>query len=559
MGMALPKETATDWRNEVQKSKCGRYWFDEAAAERALSFFPKFFRLTTGEFIGRPFVLANWQRDVVRRLFGWKRFDGATPAECTRRYRRCVVWIPRKNGKTEFAAAIGLLALMFDGEMRGEGYTIASTEDQAKLVFQKMRDMIDLNPALGRIFVHTEKSVWCGPVKTAVQPLSGNPKGKHGLNCSVLIGDEVHEWSDDRVYVFVHQSTAGRRQPIEFLISTAGVRGSYGEELYDYCNGVIDGSIDDPEILIVIFEAEPEDDWTDPEVWKRANPNLGISPKLDYLIAECRAAQDSPRRKNDFLNYHLGIWTDVAVRWLDLQKWDECTAANKNDPLLWQRLEDDLKGRPCFAGLDLASTDDICSLVLLFPPLEPGEKYKVLCRFWCPEATVSLRSRRDRLKYDKWVDSGAMIATPGERMDNRTVKDQLWADAEKFDLQLAGIDRWNGTQLVLEMEEEGFPLKPYGQGYGSMNEPSKQLERFILGRELEHGGNPVLRWMVGNCSVEKNSAEDIKPSKKHSKDKIDGVVGLVMSIGLFINPEVEDDDTDDLNNALENPILIGGR
>jgi phage terminase large subunit-like protein len=495
------------------------YWFDARAADRAVEFIETRCVFTEDKWAGKPFLLEPWQKnDIIRPLFGWKRPDGL------RRYRRCIVWIPRKNGKTELGASVSILALVATGVVGGQVYSIARDKNQARLVFDKAAKMVAMSPKLGEVLECFASVIYCNRLKAGFKPLSGNPKGKHGFSASGLIGDEIHEWDDDRLYTFVHQSEANREQPIEFLISTAGLRRGYGWELWDECLKIRDGVIDDPETLVVIYAADPTDDWTDPAVWKKANPNLGISVRHDYLAAECARAKESPRLENDFKRYHLNIWTEQATRWLPMESWDGCNT------VAWQDLEAQVRGRLCYGGLDLSATTDITALVWQFDA-DDGQTI-LLPRFWVPEAKFEQRIRRDRVPYDKWRDMGALFTTPGNAVDYAAVKAQIMADAEIFRVGGLAIDRWNATQLSGELLDEGLPVNLFGQGFASMSAPSKELERRVLDRQIEHGGHPVLRWMAANAAIKTDPAGNIKPAKDESTDRIDGIVAAIMGIGL---------------------------
>lgn len=538
----------------IEWSPCGNYWFDSQAADAAASFFPRYLHFTEGEWAGHPFELESWQEhDIVRPLFGWKRNDGRGTVgseewrrTCTRRYRRCYVWVPRKNGKTELAAGVALLALLADGEMAGQVYSIAADKDQAKLVFQKAVSMVGWSDKLSEHLTCFKTSIWCPDLSAAFKPLSGTPEGKHGLNMSGLVGDEIHEWRDGRLYTFVHQSTASRRQPIEFLISTAGERSGYGWETWTYCQKVQTGEIKDEETLVVIYAADPEDDWTDPAVWAKANPNLGVSVKRSYLEAECRAGQELARRENDFKRYHLNIWTEQAIRWLPLHAWDACGWADpekpEGDPARndrWRDLPEQMTGRFATAGVDLSATADLTALVWTFPPTEEGGRWVMIPRFFVPEDRIAERVRRDRVPYDEWVKRGALTATPGNVVDYAFVKQQMFDDAERFKAGSIAFDRWNAIQMMVEVIAEGLEGVKFGQGYVSMSGPSKELERLVMSHRLDHGGHPVLRWCAGNVAVETDPAGNIKPAKDKSTERIDGIVAGIMGIGVAITQEAD--------------------
>lgn len=534
---------------KIQRSECGRYWYDERAADAAAAFFPKYLRFTEGEWAGKPFTLEPWQEhDIIRPLFGWKREDG------TRRYRRCDVWVPRKQGKTELGAGIAILIQIGDGEKGGQVFAIAKDHKQASIVFNKAVTMVQWSDDLAKHLTCFKKAIFCQELMARFEPLSGTPEGKHGLNMSGLIGDEIHEWVDDRLYTFVHQSSASRRQPLEFLISTAGERKGYGWEVWQYDQKLLAGEIEDPERLVVVYAADPDDNWLDEETWRKANPNLGVSVKLEYLRAEAQKARELPRLENDFKRYHLNLWTEQAVRWLPLEAWDECghpieaalEVAPANQPRRgwknnerWRELQDLVRGRRATAGLDLSSTTDLTALVWTFPPEEEGGRWIIIPRFFIPQARIMERSRRDRVPYDQWVKMGAMVATPGNVVDYAHVKHRLYQDAELFGCSAVAIDRWNATQIATEIRDEGLNAVLFGQGYASMSAPTKELERLVLDRRIDHGGHPVLRWCAGNVAVDTDPAGNIKPAKDKSTERIDGIVATIMGIGVALAEEPE--------------------
>lgn len=504
-------------------------WYDERAAEAAVQFFAKHIKFTTAEWAGRPFVLAPWQADnIIRPLFGWKREDG------TRLYRRAYIEVPRKNGKTELAAGVAILCLIGDAEMGGQGYALASKESQARIVFGLAQQMIAQSPVLASKLELLKSSIYCPALNAGFFPLSGVPKGTHGLNCSFMIGDELHEWADDRLYQFVHQSTGARRQPLEFLITTAGTRRGFGWEMHSYARKVLDGVIDDPELLVVIFGADPDDDWTDEKVWHKANPNLGVSVKLSYLRSEATKAKESIRYENDFRRYHLNQWVEQDVRWLPMDKWRACAG-----PVEWRALAKFLRGRKCFGGLDLSATTDVTALLLMFPPGDGLEQWTALPRFFIPEARMEERVRRDRVPYDTWSGIGAIEPTPGNVVDYNRVRQRIEEDAGEYQIMAIGVDRWNSSQMVIDLQEQGAPVVWFGQGFASMSAPSKMLEGLVVSKGLAHGGHPVLEWMASNVAAKTDPAGNIKPDKAASTDRIDGIVAMIMGLGMSISDEVE--------------------
>ncbi|WP_020178077.1 terminase TerL endonuclease subunit [Methylopila sp. M107] len=530
--------------------RVGDFWFDERAADKAVAFFPQHLCFTKGEWAGKPFALEPWQaNDIVRPVFGWKRADG------TRRYRRVYVWVPRKNGKTELAAGVALLLLLGDGELGGEVYSIASHEGQARLVFGQAVTMASKSETLSSDLVCLKSSVYCPALNASFRPLSGKAEGKHGFSASGLIGDEIHEWSGGDLYQFVHDSEDARRQPLEFLISTAGKKGTYGEEVWDECQKILEGVIEDPETLVVVYAASPDDDWTDERTWAKANPNLGVSKKLDTMRANARRARQLPRLENGFKNYHLNIWTEQAVRWLPIDAvddagrrfgWDHCAG-----PVGWKDLEARLRGKTCFGGLDLSSIMDLSSLVWFFPK-QPGlEVPAMLARFWKPADYLKEHGKRDKLPYARWAEEGALAATPGNVVDYTFIQEQIYRDAETFRVARAGeqnlaqgegglaIDRWNATETAVRLQGEGLPIVLFGQGYASMSPAAKELERLVAANGFHHGGHPILRRHAQVVAVETDAAENIKPAKNKSTERIDGIVASCMAIGIAAKGEGE--------------------
>lgn len=525
------------WDAEREVWTSGEYWFDVKAAEAAVDFFPKYLRLTSGEWAGRPFKLEDWQADdIIRPIFGWKRPDG------TRRFRRCYVWIPRKNGKTELAAGIALLMLVGDAEEGGEVYSIASSADQASIVFNKATSMVGKSEALQADLDCLKTAIYCSPLNASFKPLSGTGKGKHGFAASGLIGDEIHEWPDGELYQFIHDSQDNRRQPLEFLISTAGKKGGYGAEVYDECEKICDGVLDDPETLVVIYAADPEkDDWTKEETWFKANPNLGVSKKLDSMRANCRRALQSPRLENSFKAYHLNIWSEQAVRWLPIDMaddtgrrfgWKYCAG-----PEGWRDLEQKLRGLQCFTGLDLSSISDLTAMVHWFPVQDGLDVPAVLARFFKPRDLLEEHRKRDKLPYDVWAKEGVLHPTPGNVVDYAFLKKTLFDDAKAFEIQGIGADPYNATQTAIEIQQEGLPLEFVRQGFLSLSPPSKELERLVMSNALHHGDHPILSRHAKVVAVEEDPAGNIKPTKAKSTQRIDGVAALVNAIAMATNDE----------------------
>lgn len=548
----------------------GEYWFDEAAADRACEFFPRFLTLFEGEWAGKPFELFGMQEDILRNVFGWKHVK-----DNSRRARVVYVWIPRKNTKSTFAAGVGLLGLFGDGEPGAQVYCIASTEDQAKIVFNFAGNFVTASPELAQRTTVFKEAIWLDETKGRMQFLTGKPQGKHGLNASVIIGDEIHEWPSDELYTYVHQSQGTRRQPLDFLISTAGKTGTVGQQHFKFCEAVLEGEIDAPDVFVYIAQADPQKDQDDPNYWstveavREANPGLGVTVKEEFLMSEIAKAQGNNAKINDIKRYYLNLWVDQATVWLNMAKWDASGRPEKYKDLPidrtklpismrkqnmgWTTFKEMLAGRECFVGVDLSATTDLACWVGVFPPLEDERIWYVYPRFFLPETEnrdemLTKRQKNDNFDYRAAVDMGALILTEGEVVDYDVIRQDLNDHAEIFDISKIALDRWNATQMATQLAGDDFDVEFFTQGMASFSGPTKYLERLVLQGRLDHGGHPVLRWNARNVAVAKDGNENIKPMKNRSGGRIDGIVGTIEGIGIsdrMVDEDVYDAYDDD--------------
>ena len=495
-------------------ASAGECSFDEETAQRAIAFFEECLIHIKGERAGERFLLEPWQKAIVANLFGWKRADG------TRRYREALIFVPRKNGKSLIAAGLCNYMLFCDGEPGAESYCAAAERDQAALVFDVAKQQVLREPTLARFAKVYQKAIAVESVASSLKAISADASTKHGYNAHCVVIDELHAQRNADLVEVLLTSTAARRQPLVVHITTSDFdRESICNSKYDYATKVRDGVIEDPSFLPVIYEASRDDDWTDPTTWAKANPNLGVSVSREYLEHECRRAQDSPTYENVFKRLHLNIKTEQDVRWLSLATWD--ASAGHVDP-------EELRGRECFGGLDLASTTDVAAFSLVFPQ---SGSYSVLPFFWIPEENARERERRDRVPYLTWARQGLVEMTPGKVIDYTFIRKRIGELAEQYQIREIAVDRWGAAQITGQLADDGHAMVLFGQGFVSMSEPSKELERLVLSARLRHGGNPVLRWMASNVCVEMDAAGNIKPSKRRSSEKIDGVVATVMALG----------------------------
>lgn len=503
-------------------------WFDHVLADKMVVLWPQYFRNTEGRWYNKPFVLARWQEAILRLLVGWRNAAGF------RLYRRLLLWVGKKNGKSEFMAALALLFWLFDREPGGQGFCFAYNERQGKVVFAKMATMIGMSAPITAAVRAFKKSLWCPEYRSLFELLPGNIKGRHGISASCIVGDEMHEWLTDEVMTVLHQSTAARSQPIEIYGSTAGVKGKgYGWDLFEETQGLIDGRLCDPTTLAVIFALPPDADWSDEKLWPLANPNIGISPTWEFLRTECAKAKDNPRLEANFRRYHMNQWVAALVRWIPVSRWDDCAPSKDG----WRSMHERMRGRSCFSMIDLSKTRDVTALAHLFPPIDGDPLWHLALRFFVPEATIDERSRRDRVKYDQWEQMGALEKTPGDWVDQAYVKNAIQEDAGQFQIQAHGYDPWGATKLAQELLEEGAPMVEVRQGIQTLGEASAKFEELVYAGLLDHGGHPVMRWMVENVVLHMDRNGNFKPDKAASAEKIDGVVAVVGALALAIKGE----------------------
>lgn len=508
--------TDVERRMDARLEKKG-YWFDTAEADRIVYFFEKYCTHSKGEWAGQNITLADWQVARMRRLFGWRRPDG------TRRYRRAHFWIPKKNGKSLIAAGLGVFLLGFDGEPGAEVYSAAGNEQQAKLVFDEAKKMVHASPLLSEDFETYTKSIAHPFTLSKYEVLSAKPGTKHGFNVHGVIIDEVHEFKSRDLYDFLASGTGSRRQPLEVVISTAGADvGSFGYELWELAHKLRDGILEDPHIMVTIFAADTGDDWQDEKTWAKANPNLGISPKLSFLRDELVKAKNQPSLVPAFKRLYLNLWTQSAKAWLDINKWRACPRC----PTSLMRY----RRRRCWGGLDLSKTKDLSSLALVFDRDDGLFDVLVLC--WHPEDGLEERTRADMVQYPLWVEQGFLRATPGNIVDYRFIRHDIQRLARILRIQEIAYDRAYATELVQHLQDEdGVTMVEFGQGYLSMSAPALELERRHLGGLIALPDNPILTWQASNAVVRMDPAGNIKPDKEKSRKRIDAIVALVMALG----------------------------
>ncbi|MCS8609774.1 terminase large subunit [Limosilactobacillus fermentum] len=499
--------------------------YNKDAADFAVSFI-KCLCHTKGTWAGKPFELIDWQEKIIRDIFGILKPDGY------RQFNTAYVEIPKKQGKSELAAAVALLLCCADGEERAEVYGCAADRQQAAIVFDVAADMVRMNPALKKRckILASQKRLIYEPTNSFYQVLSADAYSKHGFNVSGVIFDELHTQPNRKLYdVMTKGSGDARTQPLYFLITTAGNdENSICYQVHQKAIDIMKGRKHDSRFYPVIYGASQDEDWSSPEVWKKANPSLGITVKMEKVKDAFNSAKENPAEENTFRQLRLNQWVKQDVRWMPMDKWDDC--AFPVDP-------DGLRGRDCYGGLDLSSTTDITAFVLAFPPRDDSEGYTLLPYFWIPENNVDLRVRRDHVPYDIWKQQGYLQTTEGNVVHYGFIEHFIDDLGKKYHIREIAFDRWGAVEMVQNLEGMGFTVVPFGQGFKDMTPPTKELMRLTLEKKIAHGGHPVLRWMMDNIYIRTDPAGNIKPDKAKSTEKIDGVVATIMGLDRAIRNE----------------------
>lgn len=499
--------------------------YDKKKADRAVTFIENLCH-TKGKWAGTPFWLLPWQEQLIRDIFGIVKPDG------NRQFRTAFVEICKKVGKSELAAAVALYLLYADNEPSAEVYGAAADRQQASIVFDVAKQMVEMSPALmkrSKLMAATKRIVNYGNAGY-YQVLSAEVGGKHGFSVSGLVFDEIHTQPNRQLYdVLTKGSSDARQNPLHFIITTAGNdRHSIAFELHTKAVDILEGRRVDPTFYPVVYGLKDDEDWEDEANWYKVNPSLGYTVDIERLRDAYREAKQNPADEITFKWLRMNMWVSSTTAWIP-----DAIYMRGNEPIDMDALE----GRDCYAGLDLSSTGDITALVLMFPPRDKDEKYIVLPFFWVPEDTIPRRVKANSVPYDVWEKQGHILATEGNVIHYDFIEKFIYDLAEKYHILEIAVDRWNATQMIQNLEGEGFTIVPFGQGFSSMSAPTKEFYRLLMEGQIIHGGHPVLRWMAGNVVIDTDPAGNIKVTKAKSKEKIDGIVAAIMALDRCIRQE----------------------
>lgn len=508
------------------------YHFDEARADHAIAFVEQL-RHTKGKWASRyggrdtRIRLEPWQKFHIGSIFGWRRIDG------TRRFRRAYIEVARKNGKTTEGAAIANYVFFAD-RPREEGpeiYFAATKQEQAALGWREAQMQILAHPTLAKLakVYESKQIITMRSTKAArMRPLGRDSKSEDGLNPHFALIDEYHAHPDGSLIEVLESGMGARRQPLTLIITTAGTNmmGPCYQQEHTMAIGILEGSIGviPEDTFAIIYTLDQGDDWTDPDVWIKANPNLGVSVNPEYIESRVKLALASPAKQNDIKTKNLNVWTQAATRWITDERWLACKGSYT---------EDDLLGRRCVMAFDLSSTTDLTAIVLAFRPTKPGERWRFVYRFFMPEENLLEREREDKVPYTQWAEQGLIITTPGNIIDYDFIEQEICALGVRYVIDEIVYDPWKAQEIVNHLSSQ-FTMVQCAQRYNPMAPYSDTFEKKVLAREVEHDGNPIIRWMIACTEVKSDRQGNImpmKPRRETTGKRIDGVVASVMALG----------------------------
>ena len=494
------------------------FHFDEESADGAVEFIETLCSHVKGELAGKHLILSEWEKEkVIKPLFGWKRKDG------TRKYRYAWIEIPRKNGKSTLSSSIALYLLFGDGEAGAEIYNAASSRDQAKICFDISAQMIRQNETLtdnGDIF---QNSIVLKGTNSFLKVISAEAYSKHGFNAHGIIFDEIHAQPNRELWDVLTTSIGSRKQPVVIAITTAGImrKGHIAWDLHTYAQSIKKGTIKDEQFLSVIYQADSIDDPFSEETWKKCNPGYGLSVKKEYLLDEAKKAKQQPSYLNTFKRLHLNVWTSTEKQFISPANWDACNLMPLTEQFFY--------GKKCKIAFDLGATRDFTALVIC--TFEDGI-YHIMPYIFIPEKKIGMRNMRDQI--ETWVREGYIISVPGDVLDYEFVYKKITELSKNCTIAEISYDRWNKSWLTNQLKNDGANCYDFGQGYKSMSPATKEFEKLIIEKKINHGGNPVLAWMNENMAITEDAAGNIKPDKSKSTEKIDGMIASIMAVSRMI-------------------------
>ena len=497
------------------------YQWDEAAATAPVQFIETLCR-HPNEHGGEPtrIKLIDWQKDqVLQPLFGWRREDGRL------RYRRAGIFVPKKNRKSSLMSQLAQYIITCHAPAQ-DCFLAANDRLQARTMYRMIRQSVEASPKLSKMLevVDSRSIIRNRATGKEIRCLSSDSWRNEGLNGSVIL-DEIHSFRTPDLVNALMYATRGTANGIVISISTAGDnRNGIGYQWWKDCELVMKDPATNPTFYGLIYAASPEDDFSDPKVWRKANPSMGVAFPEDEFAADYHDATTDPRKMSKFLRYSLNVWQEADARWFQGDAWAQCNAGPAER----------LAGRPCWVGVDLASNLDMTAAAFVFK--ERDGSYAVEWKYWVPRETVADRVR-EGIPYDTWIREGWVTVTDGHRLDHESVARDLIAYGEAHEIKAVGVDPWQAGALETLLQREGITVKDIPQRTAYLNSSCKLLEALVVERRLRTGGNPVATWNANNVCVYTDPTGMIKPDKAKSNEKIDGIAALVNALALASTDE----------------------
>lgn len=492
--------------------------YDTDLAERPIKVIEGNILHVMGVDAGEPFLLEDWQKEIIRDAFGWVDKDN------NRKHRFIYVELPKGNGKSFLLSAVIIYMCAGENVFRGENYCVAGDRFQARIIFDACRAMIEQNPKLYGAFEVYKNSIIYKQTKGVIHVISSESHSKHGFRPYCIAFDELHVQPNRELFDTLTKGMIKTANSQTWMITTAGVKNTFAETIHDYADKIKRKIIKDDYWMPVIYAASEDDDPFVESTWKKANPAYGkfIRPE-DFKIV-VNEAKNNPSALNSFKRLHLNIWTGSVEAWIPVHNFDACGGELDFD---------ELRSYPCYMGLDLGSTRDLTALAAVWDL--GNDKYAWHCWLWCPNDTVYDRTRLENVNYEAWVDGGWIDTTPGDVIDNDYIERKLVDLCKEFDVLCVGFDPWGARNFAAMMiERHQIPMKEVGQYIGKLSEPSKKLEAWIFGKNIVHNNHPVLRWMLDNVQIYRDTNDNIRAHKGKSRGKIDGIAATIVAIREII-------------------------
>ncbi|MBL4621011.1 MAG: terminase large subunit [Immundisolibacteraceae bacterium] len=511
--------------DDLERSEETKLYFDEEAAQHAIDWF-KFCRHSKGQWAGNIIELSPWQLFCTAMMFGWKNEKGF------RRFRTAYIEVARKNGKSTWMSGIALYLLLGDLESGAEVYAVATKKDQAKIIFNDSVRMVKKSPELRKIIKSRTNILSRDLIDSIFKPLGQDSDTEDGLNVHGALVDELHAHKSSEMWDVMDSATGSRNESLIIAVTTAGVqRTCFCYDKRTYIANILQGVFEDPTVFGIIYTLDEEDDCFDPDVWNKANPNLGVSVLLDDMIRLSTTAKNSINDKINFLVKKLNIWVNSAKSWIDLIAWGKC----KRDFSI-----EDLRGRTCYLGIDLSSKIDFSAVAYLFPPINNEKHWHCFVDYYYPEDNILKRQKETKVPLSVWAEQGHIKLIPGSIINYQYIEDDIEKRSEQFNIQSIGYDPYNATQLSFKLDEAGFEVKPVRQGIKTLNEPCKELEGLITSGYLLHNDNPVLNWNASCVVVEPDRNGNYLPSKGKSAGSIDGIAAIIDALVVALEDLVDE-------------------